>query len=330
MPKIVRFHQLGGPENLKIEEIPTQQPGEGELRLRVEAVGLNRAESMYMHGRYFEEPQLPSRIGYEVAGIIEAVGPNVDAKLVGQRVSTVPGFSQNRYGVLGEEAIVPASSVQPYPVKFSPAEGTSIWMQYLTAYGALKLYGKIQPGEFVLITAASSSVGVAAIQIVKAEGAVAIATTRHSSKKQQLLDLGADHVIVTEEEDIVERVKTITGGKGTRIVFDPVAGPFVEKLAECAAPGGTLFEYGVLSMEPTPFPIIPAMRKALSMRAYTLMEFAQNPPVLQEAVRYVTERLQDGRFTPKIAKTFPFSQTVEAYQYLESNQQIGKIIITVP
>lgn len=330
MPKIVRFHQTGGPENLKIEEVPTQQPGEGELRLRVEAVGLNRAESMYMHGRYFEEPQLPSRIGYEVAGIIEAVGPNVDAKLFGQRVSTVPGFSQNRYGVLGEEAIVPASSVQPYPVKFSPAEGTSIWMQYLTAYGALKLYGKIQPGEFVLITAASSSVGVAAIQIVKAEGAVAIATTRHSTKKQQLLDLGADHVIVTEEEDIVERVKTITGGKGTRIVFDPVAGPFVEKLAECAAPGGTLFEYGVLSMEPTPFPIIPAMRKALSMRAYTLMEFAQNPPLLQEAVRYVTERLQDGRFTPTIAKTFPFSQTVEAYQYLESNQQIGKIIITVP
>lgn len=330
MPKIVRFHQTGGPENLRLEEAPTQQPGEGELRLRVEAVGLNRAESMYMHGRYFEEPQLPSRIGYEVAGIVEAVGPGVDAKLIGQPVSTVPGFSQNRYGVLGEEAIVPAFSVQPYPPQFTPAEGASIWMQYLTAYGALKLFGKIQPGEFVLITAASSSVGLAAIQIVKAEGAIPIATTRHSTKKKELLDLGADHVIATEEEDIVERVNAITGGKGARLVFDPIAGPFVEKLAECAAPGGTLFEYGVLSLEPTPFPLVPAMRKALSMRAYTLMEFTQNPPVLQEAVRYVTERLQDGRFTPKISRTFPLTQTVEAYQYLESNQQIGKIVISVP
>lgn len=330
MPKIVRFHQLGGPENLRLEDAPSQQPGEGEVRLRVEAVGLNRAESMYMHGHYFEEPQLPSRIGYEAAGVIEAVGPDIDARLIGQRVSTVPGYSQNRYGALGEEAIVPAYSVQPYPVKLSPAEGASIWMQYLTAYGALKLLGKIQPGEFVLLTAASSSVGLAAIQIVKAEGAIAIATTRHSTKKQELLDLGADHVIATEEEDIVERVNAITGGKGTRVIFDPVAGSFVEKLAECAAPGGTLFEYGALSMEPTPFPLIPAMRKALSIRAYTLMEFTRNQPVLNEAVRYVTERLQDGRFTPRISKTFPLNQVVEAYQYLESNQQIGKIVITVP
>ncbi len=330
MPKIVRFHQLGGPENLRLEDAPSRQPGEGELRLRVQAVGLNRAESMYMHGRYFEQPELPSRIGYEAAGIVEAVGPGVDPSLVGQRVSTVPGFSQNRWGALGEEAIVPAFSVQPYPAKLTPAEGASIWMQYLTAYGALKLFGKLQPGEFVLITAASSSVGLAAIQIVKAEGAVAIATTRRSSKKQQLLDLGADHVIATEEEDIVARVQAITGGKGARIVFDPIAGSFVEKLAECAAPGGILFEYGLLSLEPTPFPLVAAMRKALSMRAYTLMEFTQNPPLLAEAVQYINERINDGRFAPKISKVFPLDQTVEAYQYLESNQQIGKIVITVP
>lgn len=330
MPKIVRFHQIGGPENLRIEEAPTQEPGEGELRLRVEAVGLNRAECMYMRGHYFEEPQLPSRIGYETAGVVEAVGPGVDARLVGQRVSTVPGFSQNRYGVLGEEAIVPASTVHPYPVKFTPARGTSIWMPYLTAYGALKLYGKIQPGEFVLITAASSSVGLAAIQIVKAEGAIAIATTRHSTKKQQLLDLGADHVIATEEEDIVERVNAITGGKGARVIFDPVAGSFVEKLVECITPSGILFEYGLLSMEPTPFPVGPGLRKALTMRAYSLMEFVQNQPVLHEAIRYVNERLQDGRFSPTIAKTFPLSQAVQAYQFMESNQQIGKIVITVP
>lgn len=329
MPKIVRFHALGGPENLRIEEAATQQPGEGEVRLRVQAVGLNRAESMYYHGYYLEQPALPSRIGYEVSGIVEAVGTGVDAEWVGQRVSTVPGFSQNRYGSLGEEAIVPAYSVQRYPEKLSPVEGAAIWMQYLTAYGALVPLGKIGKGDFVLITAASSSVGLAAIQIVKAEGAVAIATTRTSAKKAELLALGADHVIATEEEDLPARVHEITGGKGARVIFDPVAGPYVEKLAEAAADHGIIIEYGALSMAPTPFPLIPALHKGLTVRGYTLHEFTLDPAKLGEAVRYVNERLNDGRLTLKIAKVFPFEKTVEAYQYLESNQQIGKIVIQV-
>jgi len=329
MPKIVRFHALGGPENLRIEEAATQQPGEGEVRLRVQAVGLNRAESMYYHGYYLEQPELPSRIGYEVSGIVEAVGAGVDPKWVGRKVSTVPGYSQNRYGSLGEEAIVPAYSVQAYPEQLSPVEGAAIWMQYLTAYGALVPLGKIGKGDFVIITAASSSVGLAAIQIVKAEGAVAIATTRTPAKKAELLALGADHVIATEEDDLAARIKEITAGKGARVIFDPVAGPFVEKLAECAAHGGTIFEYGALSLAPTPFPLIAALGKGLTIRGYTLHEFTTEPAKLSEAVRYVNERLKDGRFKLKIAKVFPFEKTVEAYQYLESNQQIGKIVIQV-
>jgi len=98
MPQIIRFHQLGGPENLKFEDITSQQPGRGEVRLRVQASGLNRAESLYMRGNYLEYPQLPSRLGYEVAGIVDAVGEGVDQTWLGKRVATVPGFSQNRYG----------------------------------------------------------------------------------------------------------------------------------------------------------------------------------------------------------------------------------------
>lgn len=165
MPKIIRFHNLGGPENLKIEELPAQQPGEGEVKLRVQAVGLNRAELGFMHGLYFESPQLPSRIGYEAAGVVESVGPGVDAGWVGKKVATVPGFSMSKNGVLGEEAIVPATSLGEYPAKLSPAEAAAIWMQYLTAHGALITFGGLQRGDFVLITAASSSVGLAAIQI---------------------------------------------------------------------------------------------------------------------------------------------------------------------
>jgi NADPH:quinone reductase-like Zn-dependent oxidoreductase len=329
MPKIVRFHQLGGPENLRLEDAPTPQPGQGEVKIKIAAVGLNRAEFMYMNGYYLEQPNLPSRIGYEAAGVVEAVGEGVDKSWIGKQVATVPGFSQNQYGLLGEEAVVPVSCLAEYPSKLPPTEAAAIWMQYLTAYGALIHFGKVQAGDFVLITAASSSVGLAAIQIVKAEGAIAIATTRGASKKQELLALGADYVIATEEEDLVARVKEITGGKGARIIFDPIAGPIVETLAECASYHGVIFEYGALSLEPTPFPLIPAMRRGLTVRAYTLMELQTDPKVLHRSLDYVRERLADGRYAPKIAKTFPLAKTVEAYQYLASNQQVGKIVITV-
>jgi NADPH:quinone reductase-like Zn-dependent oxidoreductase len=330
MPKVIRFHQLGGPENLMLEDVPSAQPGKGEAKLRVQAVGMNRAEAMYFRGFYFEQPQLPSRLGYEAAGVVEDVGEGVDKSWVGKQVATVPGFSQNRYGVLGEEAIVPANMLAEYPAKLSPAEGSAIWMQYLTAYGALVTAGGVKKGDFVSIPAASSSVGIAAIQMVKAEGGVSIAVTRSSKKRAALLALGADHVIATEEEDYVARVKEITGGKGARLTFDPVAGPFVEKLAEASANGGIIFIYGLLSGEPTPFPLRSALVNALSMRGYYLGEVTADPVGFEKAKKYVVDRLADGRFLPKIAKTFPLTQSAEAYQYLESNQQVGKVVITVP
>src|ERR1017187_10136221 len=298
MPKIVRFDELGGPEVLKIEEETSKQSGKGEVRLRVQAVGLNRAEAMFVRGHYLEQPKLPAGIGYEAAGVVEAVGPDVDKYRVGKSVATIPAFSMNDYPMLGEEVIVPVAA--------------------------------LTKGDFIVVPAASSSVGIAATEIAKAEGAISIATTRKSNKKAELLSLGADHVIATEEEDIVVRVKEITGGKGARVIFDPVAGPFLEKLAEAAAIGGIVFEYGVLSMQPTPFPLFTALGKGLSIRGYTLMEITRDPEKLAAAKKYVYDRLADGRFHPKIAKIFPFAQTVDAYNYLESSAQVGKVVITVP
>jgi NADPH:quinone reductase-like Zn-dependent oxidoreductase len=234
------------------------------------------------------------------------------------------------YGTVGEQAVVPVSALGEYPPNLSPVQGAAIWMQYVTAYGALIHFGHLTKGDFVPITAASSSVGLAALEIARAEGAISIATTRTSSKRQELLDHGAAHVIATEEEDLVSRVKEITAGKGTRIIFDPVAGPFLETLAGAAARGGTIFEYGLLSGKPTPFPVGPAIHNWLTVRGYSLMEITTSPDKLPAAKRYVYDRLQEGRFHPKIAKTFPFAQIVEAYRYLESNAQVGKIVVTVP
>ena len=213
MPKAIRFNQLGGPEVLRIEDLPERQPGPGEVQLKVEAVGLNRAESMYYHGIYMEKVNLPSGLGYEAVGKVIAVGPEVDPTLIGKRFGTIPGFSMNQYPVLAEEAVVPASVLAAVPSSFSAVEGAAVWMQYCTAYGALVPFGKVSAGDFVIITAASSSVGLAAIQIVKAQGGISIATTRTSAKRDQLIALGADHVIVTEEEDLVARVQSITGAR---------------------------------------------------------------------------------------------------------------------
>jgi NADPH2:quinone reductase len=327
MPKAVRFNQLGGPEVLTFEDIPERKPDAGEVLLKVEAVGMNRAESMYYHGIYMEKASLPSGLGYEAIGTVTAVGPDVDSSLVGKRFGTIPGFSMNQYPVLAEEAVVQASVLAAVPEALSAVEGAAVWMQYCTAYGALVTFGKVSAGDFVITTAASSSVGLAAIQIVKAEGGVSIATTRTAAKKDQLLALGADHVIVTEEEDLVSRVKEITGGKGARLVFDPVGGDYINTLAQATADGGIIFLYGMLSGKTTPFPMA-AFGRRVAMYGYTFNEL-RNTPAWDMMKKYIYDHLADGSFKPEIARTFSFVQTVEAYKFLESNEQIGKVVITL-
>jgi NADPH:quinone reductase-like Zn-dependent oxidoreductase len=327
MPKAIRFNQLGGPEVLRIEDLPERQPGPGEVQLKVEAVGLNRAESMYYHGLYMEKVNLPSGLGYEAVGKVIAVGLEVDPTLIGKRFGTIPGYSMNQYPVLAEEAVVRADVLAAIPSSFSAGEGAAVWMQYCTAYGALVAFGKVSDGNFVIITAASSSVGLAAIQIVKAQGGISIATTRTSAKRDQLIALGADHVIVTEEEDLVARVQSITRGKGARVVFDPVGGDYINTLAQATANGGTIFLYGMLSGKPTPFPLA-TFGRTVGMFGYTFGEL-RGTSEWEAMKKYIYDRLADGSFKPKIARTFPFDQTFEAYRYLESNEQIGKIVITL-
>lgn len=123
MPKIVRFHETGDADVLRIEDLPLTEPGEGEIRLKVKAIGLNRAEVMFRRGQYLETPEFPSQIGYEAAGTVDAVGAGVSGLKIGDRVSTIPSFSIGKYGVYGESAIVPAYAAVPYPANLSAVEG---------------------------------------------------------------------------------------------------------------------------------------------------------------------------------------------------------------
>ncbi|WP_322759919.1 zinc-dependent alcohol dehydrogenase family protein [Frankia sp. Cr2] len=328
MARTVRFHDVGGPEVLRLEDVEVGEPGPGELRVRVDAIGLNRAEVMFRGGYYIEPvKEFPARLGYEAAGVVEAVGAGVAGFEIGQAVSVVPAFSQNDYGVYAERAIVPASAVLHRPQGVDAVMGAAVWMPYVTAYGALVEIGGMRAGDTVVLTAASSSVGLAAIQVANRVGAVPIVTTRTSAKKERLLKAGAAEVIAVEEENVVERVLTATGGRGAEFVFDAVAGPGVLDLAKVLAPDGTLFIYGLLSGEPTPYPM--ATMPALTMRTYTLFEITTDERRLRRAEAFVASGLRTGAFQPVVDRTFDLEEIVAAHRYMESNTQIGKIVVTV-
>ena len=329
MSRVVRFHRLGGPEVLEIEDLPDRALKKGELRVRIEAIGLNRAEQMFRAGVYLQTPVLPSLNGCEASAIVMELGPGVSGYNVGEPISVIPNFSLNDYGVYAEVAVVPAYAVVKRPKGLTAVDAAAVWMAYITAYGALLDIAKIGKGDAVVITAASSSVGLAAIQIVNSAGAISIATTRTSAKAAALKAAGAAHVVATEEQDLVGTINKITNGKGARIVFDPIGGQGVDKLAQAMSPGGTLFIYGALSLEPTIFPVAPAFMKGLSLRGYTLFEILADTARREAAIAFVTRGLEAGTLKPVIAKTFPFNQIVEAHRYLESNAQFGKIVVTV-
>lgn len=329
MSKIVRFFETGGPEVLKIEGADVPLPGPGEIRIRAKALGLNRAESMWRSGKYIEEPILPARLGYEVAGIVEAIGEDVTNFTIGDAVSTIPAFSQNQYGMYGEVVLAPAFAVAKNPPFLSFEEAASVWMMFVTAYGALVDQAKLTAGETVVIPAASSSVGIAGIQVANMIGATSIALTRTAEKREQLLKVGAQHVIATEEQDLVTEILKLTNGVGARVVFDPVGGPTFAKLLAASSPGATLILYGALSDQPTALPVLEMLAKHVTIQANTIWTTTGDPIRLEKAKAFVLRGLLNGELKPVIARSFPFEDIVEAHRYLESNQQFGKLVVTI-
>ena len=326
---VVRFHKVGDASVLKIETLSIEDPGVYELRIKVGAIGLNRAEVMFREGAYLEQPQFPSRLGYEASGIIDAVGHGVTEFKIGDRVSSIPAFSMGKYGVYAEHVILPMSAVAECPESFNAQQSASIWMQYITAFGALIEIGQLQREQRVLITAASSSVGVAAIQLAKSQGAFVIATTRGRTKKQFLLEQGADCVIQTDFEDLVKKVDTLTDNKGVELIFDPIGGPFLSQLADASSQGARIIEYGALDSNPTPYPLFTALAKGIIIQGYTIFEITQDKHKLEKAKKFLLPLFNSKKLTPIIDKVFAFKDIQQAHEYMESNQQMGKIVIDV-
>lgn len=330
MARVVHLDQVGGPEVLKVVDVDVRAPEAGEVRINVKAIGLNRAESMFRSGMYVVGPTFPgSGIGYEAAGTIESIGEGVTGFKIGDAVSVIPAFMMNDYAMYGEQVVAPAFAVVKHPVELSWEEAAATWMQYATVYGALIEIANLAKGDYLLIPAASSSVGLAAIQLANMIGAIPVALTRGEEKREQLLNVGAKHVIATNTQDIVAEVNRITDGKGARVIFDPVGGSTFGKLVQAAAQGGILIAYGALSPEPASLPFLDVLAKGLTVRGYQLFEYTMDKVAIERIKSFVLGGLASGHLKPIVGKTFAIEEVVESHRYLESNQQIGKIVLTV-
>lgn len=331
MALTVRFHEYGGPEVLRLDDVDPGSAGPGEVLVRIEAIGVNRAEALFRAGRYIEAAkEFPARLGAEAAGVVERLGPGVRGLEPRQPVSVVPAFSQNEYGVYAEQAVVPARALVPRPDGVDAVSGAAVWMPYLTAYGAMAEVGGLRPGDVAVVTAASSGVGLAALHTAARLGVTPVAVTRTRAKAGRLRAEGAAEVIVSGEEPVGRRVLEVTGGRGADAIFDAVAGPGVVDLSRAVAAGGTLLLWGAQSGRPTPYPGFELGMPALNVRTYTVHEITRDPDRLRRAVAFVAAGLRDGSFRAVVDRLFPLTDAAAAHRYLDSGDRFGKVVLTVP
>jgi NADPH:quinone reductase-like Zn-dependent oxidoreductase len=329
MSRTIKFAKAGGPEVLEFIEMEVPAPGPHEVRIKVKAIGINRAESMWRNDKYVESPIFPAGLGYDCAGVVDAVGKDVTDFAVGDTVSTIPASSLNKYSTYGEVILAPDHAVVKHPESLSFVEAASVWMMFVTAYGALVFDAHVKAGDFVIIHAASSSVGLAAIRIANYAGATPIALTRTSDKKKRLHEAGAAHVVATREQDMIAEVMRITNGHGARVAFDPVGGADLAKLIAALTNEGIVYIYGALSEDDTPVPVLEMIRKMTIVKGYSIRLVTGDEVRRKAAVDYVTRGLASGALKPVIDRIFKFDDMVEVHRYLENSGQFGKIVVTL-
>ncbi|MFQ5608163.1 MAG: zinc-dependent alcohol dehydrogenase family protein, partial [Candidatus Zixiibacteriota bacterium] len=269
--RTVVLREFGGPEKLLIEDVDNPEPGPGQVRVRIRAIGLNRAEVAARAGKYPLPQALPVRLGFEASGRVDKVGREVSEFKTGDRVSVIPvGDAFAEQGTYAEYCLVPAEGLTHTPQPLSDEEAAATWMAYLTCWAALLKQAQAQAGDIAIVTAASSSLGAPAFQVLKSEGMLSIACTRSAEKIERIFQAGAEHVIDTSSEDLAARVKEITSGKGANLAFDPIGGPGIREIIRALAPGGKIILYGMLDSRPMEITPWALMAKQLTIYSHII------------------------------------------------------------
>jgi len=321
MPHAVRIHEAGGPEVLRWEEVAEAAPGPGEIRIAQTACGLNFIDVYHRTGLY--PLGLPTTLGMEAAGTVDAVGADVDEFAVGDRVA----YAAVPVGAYTDQRIIPAHRVVTLPDAVSDQMAAALMLQGMTAEYLLRRTYRVQPGDTVLFHAAAGGVGQLACQWLKQIGATVIGTVGSDEKAELARAQGCGHTIVYGREDFVARVKEITDGKGVPVVYDSVGASTYEGSLDCLAPRGVLVLFGQASGPVPPFSLgLLAQKGSLYITRPTLMTYTASRADMVESSAALFDAVANG-LTVSINQTYPLKDAAQAHRDLEARKTTGSTIL---
>ena len=326
----------GGPEVLELREAPDPVPGQGEIRIRVRAAGVNFADILARIGLYPDAPKPPVVVGYEVAGLVDAVGSGVTSAHGGDRVVAL-----TRFGGYSDCVVVPAAQVFRFPDQLSDAEAAAVPVTYLTAAVALYRMAAVTAGDVVLVHNAGGALGIAATQLARLRRATVIGTAS-AAKHDALRRFGVDHVIDYRHADVEAEVKRLTKGRGVDVVLDPIGGSSFGTSYRMLAPLGRLVMLGVSSMSGERRDNWRVLRSWWAMKRFEPLSMINrnrgvfglnlahlwDEPRLLQLMDLVLTELRAERLTPVVARTFPLDRAADAHRFIQSRANIGKVVLT--
>lgn len=311
---------------IAVGEVPTPEPGAGEVRIRVVAAGLNRADLLQMRGQYPPPPGASSIPGLECAGIVDRLGDGVEGFRIGERVmALLAGGGQ------GEWVAVPAGQLMPVPTNFRLEEAAAIPEAALTAWTNLVVEGGLQAGETVLVTGATSGIGTFAVQLIRELGGKVVAAARSAERLERLRDFGVEH-LVPFDADYPKRVRAATGGSGVDLVLDLVAGEWLPPTLDCMAERGRLVLVGLTAGRKVELDLSVILKRRLRLVGSVLRarSVAEKCALVRGFAEFGLPRLADGRLRPVVDRLFPLAEAAQAYAHLEHERPLGKVLLTVP
>lgn len=322
--KAIRIHETGGPEVMHLEDVEIPIPGQGEVLIKVAAAGVNYADLAQRRGAYLTRTHTPMTMGFEVAGTIEALGPDTSAPPVGIRVMA---FVEGGYA---DYAIAGASNIIPIPDNLDFTHAAAFAVQGLTAYQTLRESGRLQRGESVLVQAAAGGVGTLAVQLARLMGAGKVIGTASNEQKLDLVRrLGADAAINYTQDGWGEQVKKASGGRGVDVVLEVVGGDVAHQALQCLAPFGRLVVVGAASGERAQFSAVQLMYKNLSVVGYWLTAWMSHPDRIAAAAQELMQYLATGNLQIIVGQTFPLAEAAEAHRAIAQRRTTGKVVLLV-
>jgi NADPH2:quinone reductase len=328
MPREWVIDAYDGFEGLRLADCERGQPGPTEVRLHVEAFALNWGDMDLMKDNYsFSFHHFPARVGMEAAGIVEAIGSEVTGIRIGERYCTLPYFYYNR-GASADTLVIDQRYITPAPPGLSAVDSTSVWMQFMTAYYPVVEMAGAKQGVNILVPAATSTAGNAALQIGRLCGATMIATTRSAKNRDYLIASGADHVYVDDGSDLAAFILDATGRVGVHASFDPVGGDFMSRYSPALAKGAKLVLYGTLNEEMPKVPHVDMWQKNAWLHMYSLFNYVEDPDTQTRGTHFVYNALATGKLKPNVDRVFPMAGFIDAWRYLAGpRDHYGKVVI---